>query len=249
MSTPQSIGATAPHGRRYPPRAGVGLRTSTQVVDASTSPTGSIVAKRRPPDTDEECDLPAGPPPPAPYFVGGTGRSGTTVIARLIGARAEVTMVPIELRFHVDPGGLADLSAGRVTVDQFARRLRRKWYERSPRNGPRGLHVIATRPQMRRGLRRLREGYDDNPWRASRRFMQDMIRPFCRESGTPTWVEMTPPNAKAADALCRMFPRGRVVHAVRDGRDVAASVAVQPWGPNAVEEALVWWARQADSHP
>ena len=95
---------------------------------------------------------------------------------------------------------------------------------------------------MRRGLRRLREGYDDNPWRASRHFMQDMIRPFCRESGTPTWVEMTPPNAKAADALCRMFPRGRVVHAVRDGRDVAASVAVQPWGPNAVEEALVWWA-------
>jgi Sulfotransferase family len=186
----------------------------------------------------------AGPHAPAPYFVGGTGRSGTTVVARLIGARAEVTLVPIELRFHVDRGGLADLSAGRVTVDQFARRMRKKWFERSPRNGPRGLHVIATRQQMRRGLRRLREAHADDPWLASRRFMQDMVRPFCRESGTPTWVEMTPPNANAADALCRMFPRGRVVHAVRDGRDVAASVAVQPWGPNAVETALVWWANK-----
>jgi len=178
----------------------------------------------------------------APVFVGGTGRSGTTVVAQLIGARADVALVPIELRFHVDPGGLVDLAAGRVTVDQFARRMRNKWYERPPRNGARGLHVIATRPTMRRGLRRLREGYEVDPWGASKRYLQDVIRPFRRGAGAATWVEMTPANAQAADALCRMFPRARVVHMVRDGRDVAASVARRPWGPTDVESALVWWA-------
>jgi hypothetical protein len=178
----------------------------------------------------------------APVFVGGTGRSGTTVVAQLIGARADVALVPIELRFHVDPGGLVDLADGRVTVDEFASLMRNKWFERPARNGPRGLHVIATRPQMNRGLRRLREGHDADPWVASRRFMHDVVGPFRREAGALAWVEMTPPNAKAADALCRMFPRARIVHMVRDGRDVAASVARRPWGPNDVASALVWWA-------
>jgi len=160
----------------------------------------------------------------------------------LIGARADVALVPIELRFHVDPGGLVDLAEGRVTMDQFARRMRTTWYERPPKDGPRGLHVIAARPQLQRGLRRLREGLEADPWSASRRFLRDMVRPFRREAGAATWVEMTPPNAKAADALCRMFPRARIVHMVRDGRDVAASVARRTWGPNDVPSALGWWA-------
>ncbi len=178
-----------------------------------------------------------------PIFVGGTGRSGTTVVGQLIGARSDVALVPIELRFHVERGGLADLAAGTITIDQFAQRLRRKWYERPPNSsGPRGLHVIATRPQMRQALRRLRAGYEDDPWGACGTFLDDVIRPFCREQGTPTWVEMTPPNAQGMDALCQMFPRARVVHMVRDGRDVAASVARRSWGPNDFDSALVWWA-------
>ena len=91
---------------------------------------------------------------------------------------------------------------------------------------------------MQRGLRRLREGHEADPWGASKRFMQDVVGPFRRESGAATWVEMTPPNAKAADTLCRMFPRARIVHMVRDGRDVAASVARRTWGPNDIESAL-----------
>jgi hypothetical protein len=179
---------------------------------------------------------------PAPVFVGGTGRSGTTVVAELIGARADVAYIPVELRLHVDPGGLVDLAEGRVTVDQFARRMRNRWYERPPRNGPRGLHVIATRRRMQGGLRRLRESHEADPWGASRRFLNHVITPFRRETGAATWVEMTPANAKAADALCRMFPRARIVHMVRDGRDVAASVARRTWGPDDVPSALAWWA-------
>jgi hypothetical protein len=181
----------------------------------------------------------------SPIFVGGTGRSGTTIAGELLGARADVALVPCELRFHVDSAGLPDLAAGEITVDRFARRLRRVWWERpSSRNGPRGLGVIATRPQMRQAIGRLRERHPEDPWGACGAFMDEMIRPFARTAGATTWAEMSPPNACRMDSLCRMFPNARIVHMVRDGRDVASSVTRRHWGPNDIESALAWWADQ-----
>ena len=187
--------------------------------------------------------MPPEPSPAAPIFVGGTGRSGTSITGELIGSRADVAFIPIELRFHVDAGGLSDLAAGNVTVDEFAQRLRRAWFQRpASAAGPRGLVVIATRPQMRQALRRLRERHPDDPWDASARFMDEVIQPLCERTGASTWVEMTPPNAHRMDSLCRMFPRARIVHMIRDGRDVASSVAKRKWGPNDFDTALQWWA-------
>lgn len=44
-------------------------------------------------------------------FVAGTGRSGTTRLAWLLGKHPEIWAVPTEARFIVDPGGLEDLVA------------------------------------------------------------------------------------------------------------------------------------------
>ena len=42
-------------------------------------------------------------------FVAGTGRSGTTLLAEVIGQHPSVWHIPTETRFLVDPGGLQDL--------------------------------------------------------------------------------------------------------------------------------------------
>lgn len=44
-------------------------------------------------------------------FIGGTGRSGTTVLSRVVGGHKACTRFPFEFRFHVDPHGLMDLHA------------------------------------------------------------------------------------------------------------------------------------------
>ncbi len=44
-----------------------------------------------------------------PSFVGGTGRSGTSLLAEIVGQHPSVWHVPTETRFLVDPGGVEDL--------------------------------------------------------------------------------------------------------------------------------------------
>jgi hypothetical protein len=47
---------------------------------------------------------------PSPIFVAGTGRSGTSQLANILGENPQIHRIPIETRFIVDPGGLRDLA-------------------------------------------------------------------------------------------------------------------------------------------
>src|SRR5690349_2651132 len=47
---------------------------------------------------------------PTPIFVAGTGRSGTSRLADIIGQHPLIHRIPMETRFLIDPGGLRDLA-------------------------------------------------------------------------------------------------------------------------------------------
>src|SRR4029077_3166171 len=66
--------------------------------------------------------------PPPPIFVGGTGRSGTTILGRLLGRHHEYTVIPVEARFHCSPDGLPGVLTGTVTPEGFARKVLEEWY-------------------------------------------------------------------------------------------------------------------------
>lgn len=71
----------------------------------------------------------------APVFVGGTGRSGTTVVGDLLGQHEHIrTSVPIEIKFLANKSGLIQLVFGRETPDVHKniaflnlRARRRRW--------------------------------------------------------------------------------------------------------------------------
>jgi hypothetical protein len=56
------------------------------------------------------------------------------------------------------------------------------------------------------------------------------------------WVDHTPANILNADFLFDLYPGAKLLHLVRDGRAVAASVIKLDWGPNRVDKAAAWWA-------
>ena len=61
------------------------------------------------------------------------------------------------------------------------------------------------------------------------------------EPGTTRIAERTPLHVFHLDLIAAIYPDARFVHIVRDGRDVARSIAAQEWGPQSIEEAGADW--------
>ena len=178
-----------------------------------------------------------------PVFVGGTGRSGTTITGRLLGSHPAYRLVPGETRFITAHGGLCDLARGRSSYQTFADLIVGFWYRRTAN---RGLHRYLDLVTIEAALPELRDGLAADPWAACRRFTHRLLDPLAEAHGAIGWVEMSPTNAKRAPALLRMFPDMRLVHTFRDGRDAACSVAASEWGPDDVDHGLQWWARKLE---
>lgn len=179
--------------------------------------------------------------PPRWVFVGGTGRSGTTIMARILGQHADLHLIGIELRFHTDRGGLLDLAAGELDLDDFRQRILGPWYRRETRLGTRGLHRHVERNVLEQVLNRA-ASRTDPPAALAGWLWTELVGVMY---GPGRHVEMTPATAMHADDLQGILgDDAAVIDMVRDGRDVAASVARMRWGPDTIEAALDWWAER-----
>ena len=68
-----------------------------------------------------------------PIFIGGTGRSGTTILSKFIGSHEEVVKIPLESRFMIDKNGLINLfesltrnyslDQGRMAIRDFENKI------------------------------------------------------------------------------------------------------------------------------
>ncbi len=200
-----------------------------------------------------------------PIFVGGTQRSGTHATAGLIGTHPEVAHLSREMKFHAHQLGLPGVISGRTSPRAFARRMRELWWRRPYREGrTRGLYKSLPRERFDAALSAFLDAAAAAPLRrrvVPRRPRPDLIEParalvkalfdpVATEQGAPRWVEMSPRNAQFSPELARMFPEMRLVLSVRDGRDVACSLARLPFGPDDPLDALSRWdahLRRADA--
>jgi hypothetical protein len=197
--------------------------------------------------------------PPSPLvFVGGTGRSGTHVIASMLDRHSGFHSVPIECRFHVNPQGFPDLLAGRVTKDRFLRKLRRFWWRRIRAGEPlpallpglplgrqtRGLFKIVPKERFEAAVERFDAGYEADPEAACRALFLELLRPLAEEAGKPGLVEMSCFTIAQAPTLVRLFPEAKLIHTVRDGRDAGSSKVGKRQKrehPRDARQGVAWW--------
>lgn len=201
------------------------------------------LAPVRPP-TANSAAFPLNPVPL--LFIGGTGRSGTHVVAKILNSHSHFRKVPNEARFHVDPGGFPDLLAGRTGPELFAYRLRHHWWRNfePARRSFRGLHRYVPRARLLAAEDAFLRRFGSEPEAACRQLFFDLLWPLATEEASSGLIEQSCDVVAEAGILSALFPEARFVHVVRDGRDVAASrVGQARWlaYPRTIKQGLEWW--------
>jgi hypothetical protein len=183
-----------------------------------------------------------------PVFIGGAGRSGIQAVARLVGAHQRYHYLDAQVRFHVDEGGLPDLLEGKVELPRFLERMRGYWWHHTrARERESGLHQLVRRIDFERAVEEFERSFEQDREMAAAKLVRSLLDPLAKGAGADSFVEWSTRTAAVAPTVLRLFPDGKFVHVVRDGRDVACSIASLPWGPDSVDVAVAAWRRMVSA--
>lgn len=157
-----------------------------------------------------------------PILIVGCPRSGTTLVRDLLRSHprltipSETNLLPNLYRLHGDPRSARE---ARLLASDFLRSSPvRRWR-------------LDLRPEELEGHRTF-VGVVHGAFDA-----------WAAQEGKVRWGDKTPMHAVELPLVLEIFPGGQVVHVIRDGRDVAVSLARQPFGPTATYNAAVTWRR------
>jgi hypothetical protein len=159
-----------------------------------------------------------------PVFIGGCGRSGTTLLGSILGAHSDCLCVP-ESPFKTDILRFYD-RATTATAEILAAILQTRRFQLwglDPSVLRRSLD--ATNLTYAQGLLWLVTKYGECVGKPAPRF----------------WIDHTPANVRSAVTLSELFPQAKFIHIVRDGRGVASSILPLDWGPNTIDGVADWW--------
>lgn len=196
-------------------------------------------------------DVPRGDDVARVTFVGGTGRSGTHVLAQLLTRNKRMGLIPVEVRFHTDPDGFPGLLAGEVTLERFMKRLRGFWWKGHQRTRTRGMFRFVERERFDAAAARFERSFAERREAACRQLFFDLLafRADELEDGRGI-VEQSCDTVAQAETLVRIFPDARFIHVVRDGRDASASRVAQTRGlvrPRTRADGIRWWQERIEA--
>lgn len=169
--------------------------------------------------------------PPAPLFILGAARSGTTMLRLILNRHSQLSIPPeshfliplierLPLRGALSQAQTAEACELIATCDRFP-----SW--------------AMSRPQLERIVRQL-----EGPSLAE--LIDAVFRhqigaagadPACR------WGDKTPEYSPYARQLHRLFPSARFIHIVRDGRDVSNSLRSKGWHGWTEHQRGSYWSR------
>jgi hypothetical protein len=202
---------------------------------------------------------------PEIIFICGAGRSGTTLLADLLGMHEEMTPVyetefitTAILKFFCSPS-----SVRFDTLYTEFHKLMEDWSKDLPRKpGEKASHekfhhgehhfkfeAHDVMDQTTRFLDRMaKSSSSSDSWMEPFRDLCSSLFEIHLKQAQQTdpkkriVVNKTPSYSYIIPVLAHLFPSAKFIHCVRDGRAVAHSVVDLTFGPNSIEEAAHWWA-------
>ena len=165
---------------------------------------------------------------PAPFFIVGSGRSGTTLLRMMLCSHSRISippetwfLLPLVKRLNIDRA----LNPSEIECAIALMTEHHRWPV-----------MNLDGDELRRRVRQITD-------RRLRDVVDAAYRGHMEAHGKVRWGDKTPPYMEIVPQLARLFPGARFIHLIRDGRDVARSFQnthwVSPWLHDNTEE----WVR------
>jgi Sulfotransferase family len=165
---------------------------------------------------------------PEPFFIFGAPRSGTSLLSRMLDSHPRLA-VPFETHIfrHFGPllpyyGDLSQPPSRQRLIDDILASPTIRYFD-PPLERERVL-AVETAPTF--------GGVVDA-----------IMASWAAQQGKARWGEKTPMHAFDWPLIWTSFPDARVIHLIRDGRDVAISVKRARHGPKTIYAAAQQWSR------
>jgi hypothetical protein len=170
-----------------------------------------------------------------PLFISGAPRSGTTLLAAMIGSHPDYAIGP-ETQFF-----------SKLSLDQLAATVRDPaWPEQAVARlcsltlaGQNVLDLFETTPSEVSAFLSERE-----PSIAA--MLEALCVPFARSRGKQGWAEKTPNHLLSLEAIRREWPDARIIRIMRDPRDAALSTCQLPTFRNSFAANIYLWRQWQD---
>jgi len=159
-------------------------------------------------------------------FIVGCSRSGTTLLQSLLTAHSKVYSLP-ETRFFARMAGNAELRMFGEPLGPEPLRDRLSSHIRSAlRLTTRNPRRWAKETFARIGKDSVALLFPNRPtlMRTAAKTYLEILDQLTANAGADTWVEKTPIHVHYLDKISRYAPSARVIHLIRDGREVVASL-------------------------
>lgn len=167
-----------------------------------------------------------------PFFIFGSPRSGTSLLSRMLDSHENLVVPNESLIFKMFSRSLStygdlneQLNQKRLLKDILSTRVIRYW------KPPASFNEVA--PLITRG------GFAG--------VVEALIRSRAVDKHLTAWGEKSPGHAFYWEEIRNTFPEAKVIHILRDGRDVASSIIKARMGPSTYYAAARMWSDYLDA--
>jgi Sulfotransferase family len=164
-----------------------------------------------------------------PIFVVGVPRSGTTLLAAMLGAHPRLACGPETHFFQYLPADADGLCRG----DDWPRAAIDYLYSIQHVGESIPANYGLTRSELAEAMARKEPSVPS--------ILSGMVEIHAGRVGKPRWVEKTPDHMPHVAEIRRYYPDSPIIRIIRDPRDVVASLLAVSWGPSTALDAATLW--------